>query len=349
MTGVSFDRSKPFANLLPPNFSNMIQLFKISTTGPTHIRSGKGNQDSACVLNYSGRGSLAVATVADGHGAPAHDLSEHGSRIATNTACDISLKRFANADRGPQSIFLRDHFEQTIREDFVFEWRERVLKHAAGLTPSAAVTPERSSRPADFSRYGTTILVAATDGDTISYGQIGDGTILTVGSMGLIKKSRSQSSPVIDPQTHSLSSANTDELWVFETLRRGEQLHPNDDYLTILVTDGIENALLKTNQLEQLALDLYTLVASGPDGWRTAVENLPTWITTWAEHSGDDATIALMWMPCEPGPMEKSGLEDRPRGHRSHGFPKQRDAKSPNIRAGLRPHRSRRQKQTSTN
>jgi len=133
--------------------------FSATSTGASHIKTNKPCQDySLCWTT----GKIAIAALADGHGADVHFRSDRGSRFAAEAAIQC-LKEFVlqNKRALPDPATLLSALEKSI----IAAWYEKIADDMRG----DAIDGDA------FIPYGTTLLAAAATERYWFAIQIGDG------------------------------------------------------------------------------------------------------------------------------------------------------------------------------
>jgi serine/threonine protein phosphatase PrpC len=274
-----------------------------SRRGAAHARAGTPCQDAHAVAASCAAGvPCLIAAVADGHGDPVHDLSEHGAACAVGSAVEEMLTFHAHfrpdGGRGQLRKEFDDHFPRRAGR----RWREAVLASAhrrLGETPDDAEGQERL-----FARHGTTLLAALVTHAALVVAQLGDGCVLLVRPDGRVEGLRPDETASATV-TDSLCSRDAPRRW------RTAVLDPAPGGTLVLATDGLVNAFAEEEQLHAFARGLRQRIR---DYGREAVaDSLAGWLDHFSENgSGDDVTLAMAdVLPCgRPG----DGAGDRTGG-----------------------------------
>jgi len=127
--------------------------YSLALTGKSHLQVDKPCQDYA---KYDHKNGIQVVALADGAGSSDH--SQIGSRISVDVVCDLLLSRYSD---------LHSLSTSEISNTVVTE----VL---------AVLTCEAEKNGLELTDLASTLLFAATDGNSLLYGHIGDGYIIRV-------------------------------------------------------------------------------------------------------------------------------------------------------------------------
>lgn len=201
-----------------------------------------------------------IVAVADGHSDPRCVRAARGAELAVAAATGLGLKRPLRSTA--------DRWNVQVDRDI--ERNPLPPEHAVGRLA-----------------YGTTLLACRADGEGIHLLRIGDGEIVTVDQDGTPERPLG-SKPSGDPVD---SLADTDAAIHAESM-----LIPHDarTRLVLLATDGVDAAYADDAGLLGAALDL---VGRGADAQLR--QELDLWVQQAADTSGDDASVAVLWIPGE--------------------------------------------------
>jgi serine/threonine protein phosphatase PrpC len=254
--------------------------------GSSHVRTGLPCQDAAAV--WRGRlpqGQVTILVVADGHGDSKYDLSEHGARLAVQTALHC-LRSFCRRFNTSSSLLY-----DAIRHDFAHrltrQWRQAVLRHYSENFPQDV---ELLNRPSInlYRRYGTTLLFSLAFDDCLIGGQIGDGDMTVTHTGGDVGRPIPVAERLIANETHSLISADSIRLWRFCRWT----LH--EPCLICLSTDGLSNGMASDESFGDFLRSLVRNIEQY--SFAETVKVIPGFLDrVSAGGSGDDVSLALFW------------------------------------------------------
>jgi serine/threonine protein phosphatase PrpC len=279
-----------------------------SRRGTAHVREGRPCQDAHAVAATCAAGvPCLVAAVADGHGDPAHDLSEHGAACAVRAAVEEMLAFGAHfrADGGRGR--LRKDFDDHFPRRAGHRWREAVLALAGRRPGEVPEDPEGQERL--FVRHGTTLLAALVTPEAVVLAQLGDGCAFLVRPDGGVEGLRGDEAPV-GVVTDSLCSRDAPRRW------RTAALDPAPGGTLVLATDGLVHAFAGEDQLHAFARSLRQRLRD--HGREAVADALGGWLDHLSEAgSGDDVTLALVEIL--PRTESADGASDRTGGARGDG------------------------------
>ncbi|MCH2174886.1 MAG: protein phosphatase 2C domain-containing protein [Lentisphaeria bacterium] len=254
-----------------------------SRRGHHHVQTETPCQDSwGGVNSYESKGYSCVS-VADGHGADIHDLSEFGSELAVqalNDQFEVLIDSY-----GHDQSELERAFEANFPQMVVDRWQCLCLKDAEERLGETFFDHKDYDI---YTRYGTTLQGCMYWKDRLWIASVGDGNLLTVGVDGSIVHHDEEDEPIFKPgatfSMASLNPANNFRLTIIEA----ELIA-----FTMLSTDGLYNSFLKPEYF--LALGPGLLEAIRQDGVDAVDKLLPEWLDYFTENgSGDDITLAAL-------------------------------------------------------
>jgi serine/threonine protein phosphatase PrpC len=255
--------------------------FGCSRRGASHCRAGTPCQDAYALCSWSASGQPCLAlAVADGHGDPRHDLSEHGAALAVKAALD-ELFAFHTHFGAEGASALRANFKADFARRLGQRWRNAVLEDSRRRFGDS--TPEDGKL---FVRYGTTLLAALVSADTLLLAQIGDGDLLLLKPDGRTETFFARDPNLVGTATHSLASGDAHKLCRTAALDRGA------GGFLLLATDGLSNAFAGDSEFQRWSHSL--LERFGEFGLENVAGVLPSWLDHYSrEGSGDDITVVL--------------------------------------------------------
>ena len=286
-----------------------------SRIGPSHVRAGKPCQDASAVWSsdVAGRSCL-IAAVADGHGDDRHDQSQHGSRIAIQTATADLIDFYGQClERGLGSQLIAE-FKNNFPRHIVRQWRQSVERDAASRFGAAAI-PDGQTPTEVIVRYGTTLLVAFAFGGTAVVGQLGDGIVAVVHEDGTVKFPLSVEAVEIGGVTDSLCGAEAHLRW------RTAVIDISDGPTLVLSTDGVTNAFPNEVELCRLLCSVQSLAAE--HGMVRVKTWLPEWLDRYSAESGDDVSLAIMTLAAM-----SSNPEDIPPSSETNAVPAENESQT---------------------
>lgn len=253
---------------------------KLAITGASHHRTELPCQDYAEVKRDTASGHLyRILAVADGHGDPKHDLSQIGSRLAVTAALEELRLLFENEARNgpPNRKSIADAFKSRLPRAVTNRWR-RLVQDDANSTDEAA----------NYTRYGTTLLIALITTSEVYLGQIGDGDILAVNPEdNNVEQVFSPRSVRIGTATDSLCMPNASRLWQTGVISLDRVA------LLLLATDGLGDSFEDQAGLQKFAADVHDQL-SRPGGRELVETRLTRWLQELTEKgSGDDIAVAM--------------------------------------------------------
>lgn len=260
--------------------------YACSVRGAAHVRADKPCQDDHTVA-VTASGELLIA-VADGHGDERHDLSAHGAACAVGAALaelqGLLRELEAQRARGESGGALLNSFRLDFPRHAQRRWQAAVRADADQRR--LAIPKEADEQRAFFSRYGTTLLVAAVDGDSLLLGQIGDGDLLIVTPEG-VESPMPRSEELIGNAVYSMSSPDAARLWVTATVARPPR------GLLLAATDGLSNCFADDANFHRFAASLLERMTEYSP--KQVAREVPGWLEHYSQQgSGDDITLALV-------------------------------------------------------
>lgn len=272
-----------------------------SVRGAGHVKDGSPNQDALAIwrpVDDPSGASTAIAAVADGHGSPACFRSEHGSRMAVESAV-VVLRKMLLQSTSPEPIESR---APALRQWICSLWKLGVERHIAAnpftdqeLDHAAAEADIESMRQLNGNplvAYGCTLLCACATSSHVVYYQLGDGDVIAVNDAGQAHKPVTPGDGTFGDATHSLC---TPESWRQMACR----VEPAAAAVVILSTDGYSNSYGDDEAFLQVGADLGRRVRQ--TGVFAVQAQLPRWLDKISSSgSGDDITVALLARDSEP-------------------------------------------------
>ena len=294
--------------------------------GPSHLRSGKPNQDAVKVSSLDlgpPFGQTFIACVADGHGSASAFRSDRGASFAVDIASEVvsgALTQHGEADGSsegppragaPEEVW--DFLVKTVPQQICSRWVDRVqsdirdTENAVDEQGDGSESgPHRSGTddtadPPGLRAYGSTLVIGILATCGVGVLQIGDGDAIGVfspqGHPVRPERLTPSDSRLMGNATTSLSLPNA-----ADDFRHGEWITasgPNGlPWGVVIATDGFGNAMVSDDALFETVRDLveyaYQLGQDEPD-----------WVTEWLEtnvarFSGDDASMILLWKRPSP-------------------------------------------------
>lgn len=281
--------------------------FGCSRAGASHARSGKPCEDAYAI--WSGASSavscIAIA-VADGHGDPRHDQSRIGSSLAVRAAIDELTDFHRMHIPAVSPHILRSEFKADFPRRVTRRWRETVQADASRREIAPAMPGAQGTD--EYVRYGTTLLAALIEADTILIGQIGDGDIVLVRPDGSVECPVPNDTQLTGSETQSLSSRDAHLRWRTATLDRGT------GGVLIAATDGVSDSF-DGSEGEEFLKFIKSLVARVNEfGIENVAGSMMGWLDRYsALASGDDMT--LVFVSINPG--EESADSPHPSGEQT--------------------------------
>jgi serine/threonine protein phosphatase PrpC len=253
-----------------------------SVRGASHARRGKPNQDSIAwaPAGDAGKPTLDaeafIAAVADGHGAPAYDRSDVGSRLAVNCAIE-ALRRFVGGGSG-----------EGIVEEILARWREAVMADHQGRTQGGSDWVEPTADV--FTPYGCTLAAVAMAPGQMLVLQIGDSDVLLGYPDGRIERPLPVDQGLIGEQTYSLCAVDAAQRFRVRVMAPADGA-PWPDFV-MLSTDGIAKSFADEKAFVAIARQYRDTVQKV--GLPEVLGRLDDWLAEVSRRgSGDDVTLCL--------------------------------------------------------
>lgn len=247
-----------------------VEVTTASETGATHRQRGQGCDDAVGWSGPSGSSVLATVALADGHSDERCVRSQAGAAFVVAAATALP-----GDTNGPGAI----------ANSLIADWRHRVdLDLTYNPLGPAGVTSDADARLA----YGTTAVACRITSDAISIVRIGDGDVIAVAADGAARRLA-----VPEQQrgelTESISAPDAERL-----ARSAEVSAGAAPVLLVLATDGFDNAYPSADSMLRAAGELAQLRRDS--GQPIAPDVLNRWAREAADVSGDDATVAVIWI-----------------------------------------------------
>ncbi len=267
-----------------------------SVRGDAHLLEGLPNQDAVeCVVPNA---DVAIAAVADGHGAAIHFRSAAGSRLAVQAAVTVlrdALPRLRGFDAVRRERFVHEEFPERL----VQAWRESVLESlqiepvsAAERASLGALEGPRAVKLVDDDpaiAYGSTVIVALAGASFVALWHLGDGDALVMRADGTTYR------PL--PRDERLDGVLTTSLCAEDAVRDVRAAVLDGEAARVrwiaLYTDGYANAHPHDEALQRALARIDEIDAT--HGAASLARELPALLREASLASGgDDATIALV-------------------------------------------------------
>lgn len=255
-----------------------VEVATATVVGATHRHRQQGCEDAVGWVSGTSGDVLAVVAVADGHSDPRCPRSAVGAQFVVTAASDLASDPAVTGDEWSATLFAG--WRRLVDDDL------RVRPLTALESDAAAGSEGGESSVNPRLAYGTTALLARISRDGIALAQIGDGDIVGVSAEG--QAERALPSVTRAPgMTESLSQVDVDRV-----VRRSTIAAAASPVLLLLATDGLDNAYPTSEALPAAAAQLLTTRRSG----QFDRDVLQQWVADAAEVSGDDATLAAVWI-----------------------------------------------------
>src|SRR5664279_209365 len=253
-----------------------VEVATATVVGATHRHRHQGCEDAVGWVDVTSGDVLAIVAVADGHSDPRCTRSAVGARFVVTAASDLAND--PTVVTGEEwSTALIACWRRLVDEDLRTQ-RLTVAEYDAPDGSDLRVNPRLA--------YGTTALLARISRDGIALAQIGDGDIVGVTAEGRAGRPVPIAAGAPD-LTESMSQIDADRV-----VRRSTIAAAASPVLLLLATDGLDNAYPTSEALPAAAAQLVTTRSSG----RFDRDVLQRWVEDAAEVSGDDATLAAVWI-----------------------------------------------------
>jgi hypothetical protein len=266
-----------------------VEVTTAGETGATHRQRQMGCQDAVGWTGAADGSVVATVAIADGHSDPRCVRSRTGADFVVAAAAGLPADT-VGAD--------------AITDALIADWRRRVDRHLAD-NPLSGVDLDRADVAANARMaYGTTAALCRITSDAITIVRVGDGDVIAVAPDGQAQRlAVAQSEP--SDITESISQPDAQRV-----ARSAEIAAGAAPVLLILATDGFDNAYPAGDSMLRAAAELAALRRES--GLPIGSDVLTHWARDAAAVSGDDATVAAVWIETVPwdGP---SASEVRPR------------------------------------
>jgi hypothetical protein len=277
----------------------------------SHRRSGLPNQDALGWMPEDGTGPPLLLAVADGHGSHRYIRSQHGARLAVETAREVAGRFFPElaALDWPE---LQQRIERDVPAEIGRRWVERVREHIAEQPVSAeelaaleakAGAEVRSAIQAEpLTAYGATLMAVAITDSFIAYLQLGDGDVVIISETGALARPLPDDPRLFANETTSLSSAKDREAFRVTV----QPITSSPPAVILACTDGYANSYPGVQDpIGEFGFDLWKLI--GSHGLTRVKANLGRWLTeTTDKGSGDDITLGII---CRADAFGKDGKQ----------------------------------------
>ncbi len=254
-----------------------------SVRGASHVRRNKPNQDAIAwaPAGAGGKPTLDaeafIAAVADGHGAPAYDRSDVGSRIAVSCAIE-ALRRFVGGNGGGEGVV----------EEILARWREGVMADHQARAGAGADWVEATSDV--LVPYGCTLAAVAMAPGQLLVLQIGDSDVLFGYPDGRIERPLPVDHGLVGEQTYSLCAIDAAQRFRVTTMAADGAANWPD--FVMLSTDGIAKSFADEAAFLAIARQYRDTVRKV--GLPEVLGRLDEWLAEVSRRgSGDDVTLCL--------------------------------------------------------
>jgi serine/threonine protein phosphatase PrpC len=256
----------PFAR---PTRIGRVEVATAGEVGASHRQRQRGSDDAVGWCDTDGGSVLATVAIADGHSDRRCRRSRTGADFVVATAAAL-----------PDHLVGPD----ALADALITGWRQRVDQHLAANPPVGDDVDAMNDRMA----YGTTAALCRITGDAITIVRVGDGDIIAVDADG-------RASRLAEPErrsgevTESISQLDAERVVRSTTI--AADVAPT---LLVLATDGFDNAYPTGDSMLRAASELAQLRRES--GQPIEADLLANWAREAADVSGDDATIAAIWI-----------------------------------------------------
>ncbi len=284
--------------------------FGCSRTGSSHIRSSRPCEDAFALWSGSSGAIPCIAiAIADGHGDPRHDQSRTGSALAVQAAVgELNDFHRMHLHTVPQHI-VRSEFRADFPRRVTRRWRDSVRNDAGQR--GISLSPSGGPGPAEYMRYGSTLIAALVVTDSILIGQIGDGDIVLVRPDGTVECPIPCDTLPMGNETRSLSSRDAHLLWRTATLDRA------GGGVLIAATDGVSDSFDGTEGEEFLKFVKSLVARVNEFGIENVAGSMGTWLDRYSDlASGDDMTLVFTIV----NPVEQTDALQPPEHHETPGI-----------------------------
>ena len=285
------------ADVVPPEQSRRIDRVEVTTaceTGATHRQRQRGCQDAVGWSGAGGSSVVATVAIADGHSDRRCVRSRAGADFVVAAATAMPPDTV-----GPDAI----------AEALIADWRRRVDRHLADnpLT-EADIDATDGSGAAELSAawaanarmaYGTTAVLCRITNGAITIVRVGDGDVIAVAADGQARRLAVANGRPSDV-TESISQLDAQRV-----ARYSEIPADSAPVLLMLATDGFDNAYPADDSMLRAASELAALRRD--TGQPIGSDVLSRWARDAANVSGDDATVAAVWIETAPHGRSNAG------------------------------------------
>jgi hypothetical protein len=249
---------------------NRVEVTTASEVGATHRHRQLGADDAVGWTGAIGHSVIATVALADGHSDPRCVRSRDGAAFVVAAAESLPHEVTGAAE---------------ITGALLADWRRRVDQH---LAEHPLTDREPTSAGADRLAYGTTAIVCRVTALGITIVRIGDGDIIAVTPDGQARRLAPSDQPPGEV-TQSLSQPDAAQVARCAEIPAGAA-----PVLLVLATDGFDNAYPSSDSMLRAADELTTLRRES--GVPLTAHVLTQWARSAADVSGDDATVAAVWI-----------------------------------------------------
>ncbi len=242
-----------------------------SVRGASHVRSGAPNEDAW----LCGGNDVAVAAVADGHGAAPHFRSQKGAEIAVRAAAMVLEPQLDDADGSELAHAILERWRNDVAADMAAKPFSEAEAELAGLPP--------------LSPYGATLLAAGVNANVLALLQIGDGDLLLGYADGRLERPLPMGPALLGEQTFSLCQEDA-LTWFLSAVQWRDPAKPWPDFV-FLATDGVSKSFQSDEAFEA---EIARLRKLAHENWDQFLAQAPEWLSTVSNRgSGDDATMCV--------------------------------------------------------
>lgn len=261
-----------------------------SVRGASHVRRDMPNQDSIAWAPSASPGKPTldaeafIAAVADGHGAPAYDRSDVGSRLAVNVAIE-ALRRFVGGGGG-----------EGVVEDILARWREAVAADHQGRAQGGDWVETAADM---FTPYGCTLAAVAMAPGQLLVLQIGDSDVLFGYPDGRIERPLPVDQGLIGEQTYSMCALDAALRFRLSVMAPADGAAWPD--FVMLSTDGVAKSFADEPAFIAIARQYRDAVRKV--GLPEVLGRLDDWLAEVSRRgSGDDVTLCIASRSAGGGP-----------------------------------------------
>jgi hypothetical protein len=268
---------------------NRVEITTACEIGASHRQRSRDSDDAVGWSGADGGSVVATVAIADGHSDPLCVRSRVGADFVV-----------AAAEAIPPDVIRLD----ALADALITDWRRRVDRHLADnpLT-KADIDATDDVRMAEMSAawtgnprmaYGTTAALSRITHDAVSVVRVGDGDIIAVDADG---RARRLAVPDRRPSNVTESISQID---AHKSARSADIQAAAAPVLLLMATDGFDNAYPTDDSMLLAASELAALRRES--GRPIGSEVLSRWAREAADVSGDDATVATVWIETAPLP-----------------------------------------------